>query len=100
MSWVTTTSMIKAASARGLRPRWDDVRICTGRTPLSSTVERPGKIPASTETALAAACRLNEMKPEVSAHMEKVADDRTLQFWGIGSRDLGNVPKAALEHPR
>ena len=62
-----------AASDRvlALAPSWNDVRICTGRTPLSSTVERPGKIPASTETALAAACRLNEMKPEVSAHMAR-----------------------------
>ena len=67
---------------------------------LSPTVERPVRIPASTETEPIAAYHRNAMKPQVSAHIEKATDDSALQFWGIGSRDLGNVPNPALEHPR
>ena len=33
----------------------------------------------------------DEMKPQVSAHIETTADDSALQFWGIASRDSGNV---------
>ena len=55
---------------------------------------------ASTETGSGAVCRFNAVKPKVSAHMERVADDSTLQFWGIALRELGNVPKPPLEHPR
>ena len=43
---------------------------------------------------------LDEMKPEVSVHMAKIVDGGTAQFWGIVSRDLGNRPKAPLEHTR
>ena len=58
------------------------------------------KISGGTEPGPTAAQRLNETKPKVSAHIAKVADGGTLQFWGIALRDLGNVPKSPLEHPR
>ena len=47
-----------------------------------------------------AAHRFKAMKPYVSTPFGGIADGSTFRFWGIGSRDLGNVPKSALEHPR
>ena len=76
-----------------------DVRIRIAGVPL---IHRPAAVKnlASTEPKPTAAHHANEAKPQVRARIDEAADHRPLQFWGIGSRDLGNVPKSPLEHPR